>query len=188
MRLPEYGLTLKILSFYNEYTRIRVIYCRGLMILKACTFFGHRDCSDCIKPELYSVINELIHNDIKAFYVGNEGHFDRMVQNVLYDMKMTNPDLQCFVVLAYLHNNVSADMERVPLDTLYPEEVAIAPKRFAISHRNRWMLGHSDVVISYVKYSAGGAAQFTQLARKQGKLVISLGSLIIMYKKESENH
>lgn len=43
------------------------------------------------------------------------------------------------------------------------------PPKFAISKRNRWMIEHSDIVVTYVKYHFGGAAQWKVLAEKKGK-------------------
>jgi len=36
------------------------------------------------------------------------------------------------------------------------------------------MIKQSDTVVTYVKRNFGGAAQFTELAQKQGKQVINL--------------
>lgn len=44
---------------------------------------------------------------------------------------------------------------------------------YAVVHRNKWMLERSDTVITYVRYTYGGAAQFKTLAEKKKK-----GSLI----------
>lgn len=49
-----------------------------------------------------------------------------------------------------------------------------APRKFAISKRNRWLIEHCDTVIAYVKYSTGGAAQFKELAEKKQKWIINI--------------
>ena len=52
-----------------------------------CTFFGHRDCPDTIKPKLRTVLVELIEqHSVSGFYVGNKGAFDRMVLSVLREL------------------------------------------------------------------------------------------------------
>ena len=40
--------------------------------------------------------------------------------------------------------------------------------------RNAWMINESDFVVTYVRYSTGGAAHFKELAEKKGKIVINL--------------
>ena len=48
---------------------------------KACTFFGHRDCPETIKPKIRTAVINLIENHgVTMFYVGNQGNFDRMVR------------------------------------------------------------------------------------------------------------
>ena len=52
--------------------------------MPACTFFGHRDCPDTIKPQLREVLNDLIANHgVTVFYVGHQGRFDAIVRGVL---------------------------------------------------------------------------------------------------------
>lgn len=64
-------------------------------------------------------------------------------------------------------------------NTIIPEEIENVPKRFAISHRNRWMVNKSDYVVSFVTHSFGGAAQFVEYAKKKNKIVINLGEIQI---------
>ena len=68
--------------------------------------------------------------------------------------------------------------EKAPLNdsdhTLLPEGIETVPPRFAIEYRNKWMIDHSDIVVTYVTRSFGGAATFRDLAKKKGKIVIDL--------------
>ena len=71
--------------------------------MAACTFFGHRDCPDSVKPELLAVIENLIaKKHVKTFYVGNHGNFDRLATSLLRDLADLHPDIKYYVVLAYL--------------------------------------------------------------------------------------
>ena len=56
--------------------------------------------------------------------------------------------------------------------TVYPP-LETVPRRFAISHRNRWMVETSDVVVAYVLHDWGGAAATLRCARKKKKQIIS---------------
>ncbi len=38
------------------------------------------------------------------------------------------------------------------------------------------MIEHSDYVVTYVRYTCGGAAQFKELAEKKKKIVISIAT------------
>ena len=74
------------------------------------------------------------------------------------------------VVLAYLPTKKLA----YPFPSLLPDGIEAAPKRFAISYRNKWMLKQSHFVVTYITHDWGGAAQFASLAKKQKKTVLNL--------------
>ena len=64
-------------------------------------------------------------------------------------------------------------------ETILPEGIETAPKRFAITYRNKWMIEQSYYVVTYVVHDAvSGAAKFQKLAEKKGKRVIALNLLI----------
>ncbi|MBQ2729740.1 MAG: hypothetical protein IJF69_03100 [Clostridia bacterium] len=137
-----------------------------------CTFFGHRNCPESVKPKIRAVLEELILNeDANVFYVGNNGIFDSYVYNVLKELKMKYPSVSYAVVLAYYpRESLLID----PADTILPDGIEKVPKRFAISYRNDWMINNADCVIAYVTRSYGGAAQFFEKAKKEKKLCINL--------------
>ena len=141
-----------------------------------CTFFGHRRVYEKIEPTLRSTLIDLIENhNVVKFYVGNHGGFDSMVRSVLKELSAQYP-ITYYVVLAYMPGKQDHPDLTDFSDTIFPESVATAPKRFAITYRNRWMIKQSDFVVTYVKNHIGsGAAQFKELAEKQGKTVIELG-------------
>ncbi len=115
------------------------------------------------------------HNAVN-FYVGNNGNFDMMVHKQLENLSKKYP-INYSIVLAYFPNNKTIHNEYT--NTILPEGIEAVPKRFAISWRNKWMIKQSDTVITYVTHSFGGAAQFQQLAEKQGKTIINISEKII---------
>ena len=136
------------------------------------TFFGHKDTPKEIEPTLRTTLIDLIENkNVTVFYVGNNGNFDTMVRRQLEDLSQTYP-ITYNVVLAYLPTKKSEYDDHT--NTILPEGIETAPKRFAISYRNKWMVGQADIVVTYVTHSFGGAAQFKALAERQGKTVIEL--------------
>lgn len=140
---------------------------------KTCTFFGHRDCDESVKHNLYAKIEGLIVSQgVERFYVGNQGRFDYYARSTLHELKKKYPHITYFVVLAYLsHDNIEYTDHT---NTIFPEGIEKVPPRFAISWRNKWLLRHSLFVISYVRFKRGGAYNFTQMAKKQGKRVINI--------------
>ena len=140
---------------------------------KACTFFGHRDCPETIKPKIRTAVIDLIENHgVTMFYVGNQGNFDRLVRSVLKEVTTAYPEVGYAVVLAYMPSaKKSADDFS---DTLLPDGIEKVPKRFAISWRNKWMVEHADYVVTYVTRLFGGAAQFSALAKSKGKIIYDI--------------
>lgn len=137
-----------------------------------CTFFGHKDTPKEMEPTLRSTLIDWIENkNVTVFYVGNNGNFDTMVRRQLENLSHLYP-ITYSVVLAYLpteknkYDNSS--------NTIYPEGLETVPKRFAISWRNKWMIQQSDIVVTYVTHSFGGAARFKEMAERLERLVIEL--------------
>ena len=53
-----------------------------------CTFFGHRDTPDTVRPLLREVLLDLIeHHGAKQFYVGNQGNFDAMALRLVKEFE-----------------------------------------------------------------------------------------------------
>ena len=64
------------------------------------------------------------------------------------------------------------------METLYPEGLECVHPRYAISWRNKWMIRESNVVVTYITHSWGGAAQFAEIAKKKGKRIINVAEMI----------
>ena len=143
--------------------------------MSACTFFGHRDCPSSIKPKLREVLIDLIENhDVDVFYVGQQGAFDRIVRSVLKELVLVYPYIRYAVVLERLptkhHEFDTYDYS----DTMLPEGIETVYPRYAIPWRNKWMLNHSDYVVTYINHSWGGAFHFVEMAERQKKYIFNL--------------
>lgn len=140
-----------------------------------CTFFGHKDCPSYIYDRVYAAIEELIeHSEVDCFLVGEEGGFDRTVQRALFEIKKKYPQIVCLAVKAYYDPKKKDDPGL--LESIYPECLSGVPKRFAIDRRNRYMIERSEVVITYVRTSIGGAAKFVEIAVRKKKRVINIAT------------
>lgn len=140
-----------------------------------CTFFGHRNAPEEIMISLETLLRDLIENeDVDTFYVGNHGSFDSMVRKTLNNLKIEYPKIKYTVFLSYLPVKKREFEYEDYSDTVFPEILANTPPKYAIAKLNRWMIRQSDIVITYVTSSFGGAAQFKELAEKQGKKVINI--------------
>lgn len=143
--------------------------------MRACTFFGHRTCSDDIQPKLREILTDLIENhSVNMFYVGNQGTFDQFVHSALRELAKTYPHISYTIVLEKFPSKRGSYDTYDYADTMLPEGIENVHPKYAISWRNRWMLRQSEYVVTYVTHSWGGAAQFAEKAEKQGKVVIKL--------------
>ena len=141
--------------------------------MAACTFFGHRDCPETIRPRLREVLEDLIINhNVDMFYVGHQGQFDDYVHSELKKIKQEYPQINYAVVLAYMPGKKTEYDDYS--DTMLPEGIESVHPRYAISWRNNWMLKQSDYVVTYITHSWGGAYQYAEKARRQKKVVINL--------------
>lgn len=139
--------------------------------MATCIFFGHKNCYGLSREKLHETIERLILQGADIFYVGNQGLFDQIVCASLSTLQTKHPHIHFSIVLAYLPE--SAQETEGLTNTIYPE-IEIGPPRFAISRRNRWMIGQADYCICYVTHRWGGAYQFAALAKKRGVEVINL--------------
>ena len=139
------------------------------------TFFGHRDTPEKAEKNLLTVLIDLIENKkANRFLVGHNGSFDGMVKRLLTNLKKSYPHISVLTVLAYLPEKDPYSLLNEKTETVYPEGLEAAPRRFAICKRNEWMVKESDIVITYVKGTSGGAARYKEFARRKQKQIIEI--------------
>lgn len=168
---------------YNDYCSIIrvciIIYITIEVIIidkKICSFFGHRDTSERIYESLYREIIKAIKTDgVSVFYVGNNGAFDSLARRAVMKAKEEFEGIKICLVLAYMPIKKDSYIAGKYDGTIYPDGLEFVPKRFAISHRNKWIIQQSDMVIGYVRTSYGGAYDALHYAKNQKKKVINLG-------------
>ena len=136
------------------------------------TFCGHAQIisqSEKIEKWLYDVTQKLIEQGATTFYLGGYGAFDSLAASVLRKQKKQYPQVELILVLAYLNTGIDTSGYD---STVYPP-LETVPRRFAISHRNRWMVESADVVVAYVLHDWGGAATTLRCAKQKKKQIIS---------------
>lgn len=134
------------------------------------TLCGHAQISQVEEVEkwLYAVSESLIEQGAVTFYLGGYGAFDGLAASVLREQKKRYPQIELVLILAYLNDRRdTSGYDR----TVYPP-LETVPRRFAISHRNRWMVEVSDVVVAYVLHDWGGAATTLRYAKQKKKKIL----------------
>ncbi len=140
------------------------------------TFCGHAQLSqgEQVKEWLYAVTHHLIEQGATTFFLGGYGDFDHLAASVLREQRKQHPQIELILVLAYL--NTGRDTSGYD-NTVYPP-LETVPRRFAISHRNRWMVETADVVVAYVSHDWGGAATTLRYAQQKKKPIISYMDMV----------
>lgn len=64
------------------------------------------------------------------------------------------------------------EREGVGYDTTVSPPLETVPWRVAITHRNRWMVEASDVVVANVLRNGGGAAATLRYAKQKRKVIL----------------
>lgn len=142
-----------------------------------CSLFGHKNTPDSVCSELEAKIKYVIeHESVDYFLLGNNGIFDSMALHILRNIVCEYPNVSYSVVLAYLPTLRKENWPYSERETLYPEGLEKIHPKYAIAWRNNWMVNSSDIVISYVTHSWGGAAKYTAYAKRKGKKIYNLGN------------
>ena len=136
------------------------------------TFCGHSKLSEHNKIEAHLTreLRTLLEQGNHKFYLGGYGDFDLLAAKVLYELKQEYPELESILILPYPDRPADAALYD---STIYPP-LENVPKRYAISHRNKWMIEQADMVIACVDHDWGGAAKSLAMARKKNLPVINL--------------
>ena len=142
------------------------------------TFCGHSNClfSDEEKVKLKQLlIKEIRKNPTCKFYLGGYGDFDSLCLRTLRELKTDFPNIELLFITPYLDKNYSKlELAKYYYDDVIFPPIENVPRKFAILKRNEWMVDSADLVISYVKYSWGGAVKTVEYAKRKKKQIINL--------------
>lgn len=143
------------------------------------TFFGHRDfiASEELRKRLMSILDEAVGDRSVEFFLGGYGGFDSFAHTCCRDFAEKHQNSSLVFVTPYITESYQKNhleyMAEGYDSIIYPELEKI-PKRYAISHRNRYMAEKADLIICYVKRKFGGAYQAVSFAKSRGKKIINL--------------
>ena len=134
---------------------------------KSCFFIGHRDADERLLPRLELVIDRLIREEnVRSFYVGGYGGFDRVVAAAVRRMKQTYPDITLMLVLPYHPAERPTEAPDGFDGTYRPDGLESTPKRYAIVRANRIMVDTCDWLVCYVRHGAGNSWNLLEYAQK----------------------
>ena len=145
---------------------------------KICAFFGHRDVSSKVNLLIENAIRQLIDEEkVDTFWVGRHGNFESLAITVLKKLKLEYPKIKIILIISYVQQ-LHYYGDSLPFDGFdYPVDAELAPRKFAISARNKYIAKNADYIIAYVCRKYGGAYNALCIAKKHGKTIINLAEL-----------
>ena len=147
------------------------------MMENACCFTGHRHIPEDERPHLYAAlrqfIRELVTTDgITTFYAGGAQGFDTLAAMTVLEARESFPEIRLVVVLPYANqvDRWSAADEVICLTDRYYTGCMFV--------RNRYLVDHSSLCVSYQTKQTGGTAYTVKYALKKGVKVINLADVV----------
>ena len=142
-------------------------------------FCGHSNYVENSEDEkrFFEILERRIGSEQADFFLGEYGGFDRFAYNCARKYKDKHPDCRLIFITPYISpqyqkNQVEQNKKRFDL-ILYPE-LENVPPRYAISHRNKWIVGQADIIIAYIKQTYGGAYSMYRYAQRKNKEVYNI--------------
>ena len=143
------------------------------------TFCGHSEYTESAEDEqkILSLLSDKIGDRPAELYLGGYGSFDTFALKCGSKYRQTHQNTKLIFVTPYMtvdcqKNHLAQERDRYDA-IIYPALERIPPK-FAILHRNKWMVEKADLVISYITHGWGGAYQTYRHAQRKNKPIFNI--------------
>ena len=138
--------------------------------MSTCFFIGHREALDSLLPQLSAAVERhIIELGVTDFVVGSYGWFDAMAARTVKEAKKRHPEVTLTLLLRYHPYDRPIPTPDGFDSTFYPPGMETVPKRAAIVRANRYMVEHSDYLISYAWHPASNARELVEYAKRREK-------------------
>ena len=143
------------------------------------TFCGHSDYKESKQDEekIMSILEEAVGDRPAELFLGGYGAFDAFARRCGKEFQKTHPHTRLifvtpYITEAYQRNHLDYDKGRYD-EIVYPP-IEHVPLKFAVSHRNKWMVEQADLLIAYVQRHRGGAYQTYLHAKRKKKQLFNI--------------
>ena len=138
--------------------------------MKSCFFIGHREADERLLPRLELVIGRLISEEnVRYFYVGSYGGFDRIAATAVKRAKQKYPDITLMLILPYHPAERPTEAPEGFDGTYFPEGLESTLKRYAIVRTNRIMVDSCDWLVCYVRHGASNSRKLLEYAQRRAE-------------------
>ena len=141
-------------------------------------FCGHSNyiSTACDETKMLNIFETEIGDAPCDFFLGGYGGFDEFALKCAKRFKQSHSSVRLILITPYLSTKKLPYSEHTFDAVVYPELEKIPPK-YAISHRNRWIIEKADIVISFVSHQYGGAYAMYSYAKRKNKKIYNLISI-----------
>ncbi len=157
---------------------------------KSCCFTGHRDITrDIIKKiqgPLLKQIEELAERGVTRFYAGGAMGFDLLAEEAVLCARQRYPQVQLILALPYIGHDRAWEVNvrsfyRTQIEPEANEIYYVSERYFhgCMHKRNRYMVDHSNICISYLSRSSGGTKYTVDYCAEKGIPVINFATSTI---------
>jgi len=111
----------------------------------------------------------IVEENVRYFYVGGYGGFDRVAAAAVKHAKQKYPDITLMLVLPYHPADRPIDTPNGFDGTYYPEGLENTPRRYAIVRTNRIMVDTCDWLVCYVRHGASNSRNLLEYAQRRAQ-------------------
>ncbi len=147
------------------------------------TFCGHSDYCETEEDRqaLLSYLAARVGDAPVDFFLGGYGQFDEFAYRCCKQYQAEHGAARLLFVTPYntpsYQRTHLEDVKARYDDIIYPPLESVPP-RYAILHRNRYMVEQADVVIAYITHTKGGAYQTYRHAVRREKEIYCLAKSV----------
>ena len=129
------------------------------------------------EKKVLEILKNRVGDTKSEFFLGEYGNFDSFAYDCSKKFKKNHPDAKLVLITPYLavesqKNQIDHNKDRFDL-VIYPELENI-PRRYAILHRNKWIVKQADIIIAYITHEYGGAYTTYRYAKRNHKEIYNI--------------
>ena len=126
------------------------------------------------QTQVLQILESEIGDEEAEFFLGEYGCFDSFAYKCAKIYQKNHINAKLIYITPYIKNKKDILVQPSRFDGIIYPPLETVPKRYAIFHRNRWIVDNSDVIITYIEHSFGGAFEMYKYAQKQHKKIYNL--------------
>jgi len=135
-----------------------------------CFLIGHHDAPESLLPLIIETVERhVVDHGVTVFTVGHYDAFDRMAASAVKTAKQSHPEISLSLLLPYHPFDQPIEIPDGFDSTFYPPGMETVPRRAAILRANRYMIEHSDYLITYARNHSGNTGDLVDYAKRREK-------------------